>query len=60
MANEAAWEALPKREQQEKENTLRTESELPVYLSGALLTDCPSSIMYKQHTWQRHPSSLIP
>ena len=27
MANQAAWEALPKREQQEKESVLRQESE---------------------------------
>ena len=39
MANEAAWEALPKREQQEKESVLRSESKLPVHLDVALLTD---------------------
>lgn len=30
MADEAAWESLPKREQQEKESVLRSESKLPV------------------------------
>ena len=36
MANEAAWEALPKREQQEKESVLRQESELPAHPGGVV------------------------
>lgn len=48
MANEAVWEALPKREQQEKENTLRTESEWHVYLVA--LTDSLALFFHVQAT----------